>query len=299
MAVRTTYRRSAVKALTAFGFSFYTIAALVSPDIAAPPPLGILPLILLTACFIFVFIFSLVTTALVERTAPLFPGSVPIQIAWFLLQTVGLYAVGLGIRFLLAWDLPIAARTAVFLPLSLTGVFLIGRTGWLFLSWAGLLKRDTGKEFYPLLDREAFSSRAGGVLGLVGVRFIPTEEVTRLHGASGSAFVRKQILFLLTHNSRQYEPWGRAKDKSVCLSALVVGSKVELDLALERIRSLLEKHDYFPNHGIRPTIELRFAARLLPPLPADPDTEPEPGTDSALLIRAEIERLIVSIGGTP
>ncbi len=70
------------------------------------------------------------------------------------------------------------------------------------------------------------------------------EQLSRNLKEQEMSFLRKQIMFLLSQNSREYEPWGRTDDKMVYMKSVQYKSKVELELASKRFFSLITRHNF-------------------------------------------------------
>jgi len=124
-------------------------------------------------------------------------------------------------------------------------------------------------------DLLAITKRLGSSVGLLAIKVTTDEKTTK------ESFLRKQTLYLLTHNNRRYEQWSRTPDKKICICALVVSNKTELDLATERIKRLLLSHLSLPEGYLK--VKIKSASTII-------DTV-EPLTD----LNLEIKKLIESI----
>lgn len=58
-------------------------------------------------------------------------------------------------------------------------------------------------------------------------------------------FLRKQINFILVENSRNYEHWGRSKEKDIYIKIVEIKDKDDLIETTERFFSMLKQHQFY------------------------------------------------------
>jgi GGDEF domain-containing protein len=196
------------------------------------------------------------------------------EIVFFVLYSLLLFCL-LSLSLVIAFDIerfPLTKLVIVTLlyflslyPLLQIGNFLLRL--FLFNFFIDRSKSQTGRErhVYRLLEADDFLVHAENTLnqcrrlkigfGLLCLRIRNVKDIERTYGPRGSSFLRKQFIFLLSENARNYEPWGRSAEKDTFLNVLQVRDAEELKLAELRFKDLLEKHVFtIFDKDIKPSI---------------------------------------------
>lgn len=183
------------------------------------------------------------------------------EIVFFILYSILLFCL-LSLSLIIAFDIQRFLLTKLVIvtllyflslyPLLQIGNFLLRL--FFFNFFFDRSKTQTGKErhVYKLLEADDFLVHAENTLnqcrrlrlgfGLLCLRIRNVKEIERTYGQRGSGFLRKQFIFLLSENARNYEPWGRSTEKDTFLNVLQVRDAEQLKLAELRFKDLLEKH---------------------------------------------------------
>jgi len=105
-------------------------------------------------------------------------------------------------------------------------------------------------KIYDILEEKEFkrelilsvkqSRRLGVKTGVILFHYNITEQLN----IQEEKFIRKQIMFLLYQNSREYEPIGRNKDKNVYFKVIQYKDKLEFEYAVKRFHKILLSHNF-------------------------------------------------------
>jgi hypothetical protein len=157
-----------------------------------------------------------------------------------------------------------------------------------------------GPGFSTLLEKNEFireclntasrSDRYKLATGFLGFRILNTGELEQDLGPEGMTFLSRQIVFLITQNSRTYEPWMRTQEKDIYINVMQFRSAQELAFAEERFKKLMLEHDFTVlDRSIRPAISIR--STLLDPLQSGGPEELPPEER----VTTSLERLIQAL----
>lgn len=101
------------------------------------------------------------------------------------------------------------------------------------------------------------SQRLGINAALIGIYIKNMHDIEERFGIKGAKFFRKQLIFLLTQNSRIYEPWGRVSEKSLYLKLIQIKTEKELRFAAKRFLELIKKYKFWVyNNEIIPEVKI-------------------------------------------
>lgn len=130
-----------------------------------------------------------------------------------------------------------------------------------FYSYYTLHYADENK-IYRIYDYEDFLERARELINQtqrfklnMGFIILYFSNLDNNKSFQYQKFLRKQINFLLIENSRNYEHWGRSRDKNIYIKILEVSDKDALLEACERFFSLMKQHQFFV---LNKSVEVNF-----------------------------------------
>jgi hypothetical protein len=86
-------------------------------------------------------------------------------------------------------------------------------------------------------------------LGAVMITLENGAEIGDAHGDHGLTAVIKQISFMLSENSRSYEPWGFDRNSHVFFCFMQIITVPEFDLTVSRFKRLFEKNNFAYNNA--------------------------------------------------
>ncbi len=118
-----------------------------------------------------------------------------------------------------------------------------------------LPKKRKNIEIYKIYTLKEFMNNIEPILnhslrfnlkpGFIIIHFSNLTDIEKNFKKNELKFIRKQINFLLTNNSRDYEPWGRDESKTVYVKILETKNEKETELAGIRFYNIIKNHDFY------------------------------------------------------